>query len=162
MNFLFLCTHNSARSILAEGMFNQLARELGLPHRAYSAGSAASGRVQPLALEVLHAAGIPTADFKSESWDVYAAANAPPLHAVITVCDSAAAETCPIWPGAPVQAHWGFPDPSRAAGDEAARRIAFDLTRQAFGYKLLRLFALPIEQLQPADLRTALQVISLA
>ena len=114
---LILCTHNSARSVLSEGMLNHLAAQLGKDVKAHSAGSAPSGRINPLALQVLHEAGIDTTGCHSKSWDRFAAADAPPLSIVITVCDSAAAETCPVFFGGnghPVKVHWGYPDPSNA------------------------------------------------
>jgi arsenate reductase (thioredoxin) len=159
MHVLILCTHNSARSVLAEGMLGHLARQLGVDVQAHSAGSAPSGRVNPLALQVLQAAGVETAGFRSKSWDEFAAPGAVPLRLVITVCDSAASETCPYWPGAPVQVHWGYPDPSRAPGDEAARLAAFELTRQAIAWRMQQLVRLPLASLSDAELRSALQAI---
>ena len=103
-NILILCTHNSARSVLSEGMPGHWARKLGKDVRAFSAGSTPSGRVNPHALDVLARAGIHTAGFRSKSWDEFARDGAPRMRAVITVCDSAAAETCPCWPGSPVRA----------------------------------------------------------
>jgi arsenate reductase len=161
-HILILCTHNSARSVLAEGMLNHWARRLGRDVVAHSAGSTpkADGRVNPFALEALAAAGIDIASPRSKSWDEFAAPDAPPLAAVITVCDSAAKETCPYFAGAPVQVHWGYPDPSSAEGGDDAKRRAFELTRQALGYRMLQLLALPIETLPPAELRSALQRIA--
>jgi arsenate reductase (thioredoxin) len=158
-HILILCTHNSARSVLAEGMLAHWARRLGRDVQAHSAGSApkADGRVNPFALQALADAGI-TLQARSKSWDEFAAPGAPPLTAVITVCDSAAQEQCPHFPGAPVQVHWGYPDPSDAEGD-AAKRRAFELTRQALGYRMLQLLALPIETMSAAELRTALQAV---
>jgi len=159
LRILILCTHNSARSVLAEAMLNHLAAQAGRDIHAVSAGSAPSGRVNPLALEVLGQAGIDTAALRSKSWDEHAAAGAPPLDAVITVCDSAAAETCPVFPGgagAPVRVHWGYPDPSRAEGGEDGRRRAFELTRQALGYRWLHLLAAPESHLRPEALRDTL------
>ena len=157
---LILCTHNSARSVLAEGMLNHLAARLGRDLRGHSAGSAPSGRVNPLALDVLAAAGVDTAGLRSKSWDEFSRPGAPPLAIVITVCDSAAAQTCPVFIGAagtqPVKVHWGYPDPSAAEGSVEDRRRAFDLTRQALGYRLLQLLALPIEKLDRAALQAAL------
>jgi arsenate reductase (thioredoxin) len=162
-HILILCTHNSARSILAEAMLEHWAKRLGLDMRAHSAGSAASGRVNPIALEVLREAGIATGNLRSKSWDEFTTPDAPPLSAVITVCDSAAAETCPIFTGrageAPIRLHWGYPDPSNAAGDEAARSSAFELTRQAIGYRMLQLASLPIEAMNSIDLAEALAAI---
>ena len=157
---LILCTHNSARSVLAEAMLNHWADRLGVDIRAHSAGSAPSGHVNPLALEVLAAAGIDVGAPRSKSWDEFAAPGAVPLAAVITVCDSAAKESCPFFPGAPVQVHWGYPDPSNAPGGEAGQRAAFELTRQALGYRMLQLLALPRDTLGAAALRKALQAIA--
>jgi len=159
-NVLVLCTHNSARSVLAEAMLNHLASLEGVDLRGYSAGSAPSGRVNPLALAVLAAAGVATEGVRSKSWDEFAGPGAPQMRVVITVCDSAANEVCPIWPGSPVQVHWGYPDPSRAPGDEAARQQAFELTRQAIGYRMLQLVRLPFASLDDASLRAALLEIA--
>ena len=115
-NVLILCTHNSARSVMAEAMLNHWARKLGVDVRAYSAGSAPSGRINPHALAVLAEAGIDTSGYRSKSWDEFAEDTAPRMRVVVTVCDSAAAETCPYWPGSPVKVHWGYVDPSNAAG----------------------------------------------
>jgi arsenate reductase len=155
-NVLILCTHNSARSVLAEAMLNHHAARLGADVRAHSAGSAPSGRINPMALAVLAEAGIPTAGARSKSWDEFAAPDAPRMRIVITVCDSAANEVCPVWPGGPVRIHWGYPDPSNAAGDEAARRAAFELTRQAIGYRMLQLLELPLASMGDAELRSSL------
>ncbi|HEY1059483.1 MAG TPA: arsenate reductase ArsC [Limnobacter sp.] len=159
-NVLILCTHNSARSVLGEAMLNHLAQAMGKDVRAYSAGSSPKGQVNPFALQVLNAAGISTEGVRSKSWDEFAQPTAPTMHIVITVCDSAAAETCPFWPGAPVKIHWGFPDPSNAQGGDEAKRTAFDVTRQAIGYKLLQLLALPLNTLKPAELQAALNAIA--
>jgi arsenate reductase len=162
IHVLILCTHNSARSVLAEGMLNHLAAKLGRDVQAHSAGSAPSGRINPYALRALNEAGIPTAAYRSKSWDEFCGAGAVPLSIVITVCDSAAAESCPVFfggPGqpAPLQVHWGYPDPSNAA--EADKPRAFELTRQAIGYRMLQLLALPLERLGRAELHAALQAI---
>jgi len=159
-NVLILCTHNSARSVLSEAMLNHHARRLGADVRAHSAGSAPSGRINPLALAVLAEAGISTVGVRSKSWDEFSGADAPRMRIVITVCDSAASEVCPIWPGSPVKVHWGYPDPSIAPGDEAARRAAFDLPRQAIGYRMLLLLRLPLESMDDAALQAALLGIS--
>jgi len=157
-NVLILCTHNSARSVLGEGMLNHWARRLGQDVRAHSAGSAPSGRINPLALAVLGDAGVDTSGLRSKSWDEFTGADAPPMRIVITVCDSAAAEPCPFWPGAPVQAHWGYADPSSAP--EAGRKSAFDLTRQALAYRMVQLLSLPLGALGDNELRSALLGIS--
>jgi arsenate reductase len=153
-NVLILCTHNSARSVLSEGMLNHWARKLGRDVRAYSAGSAPSGRVNPYALEALGNAGVDVSDVRSKSWDEFSAPGAPQMRIVITVCDSAAAEQCPYWPGSPVKVHWGYPDPSNAPPDQKAQ--AFELTRQAIGYRMLQLLALPIDSMSNAELQAAL------
>jgi arsenate reductase len=146
---LILCTHNSARSVLSEGMLNHLAARLGKDVQAHSAGSAPSGRINPFAIEALQNAGIETSGYRSKSWDEFSQDGAPPLSIVITVCDSAAAETCPVFfdgsGGQPVKVHWGYPDPSNAEGGEEGKRRAFELTRQAIGYRMLQLLALPLE-----------------
>ena len=155
-NVLILCTHNSARSILAEAMLNHHAARLGAHVRAYSAGSSPSGRVNPLALAALESAGIDTFGLRSKSWDEFARPDAPVMRIVITVCDNAAGETCPIWPGHPVRVHWGYADPSAATGDEAARLDAFERTRRAIGERMSRLLELPIATLDDESLGRAL------
>jgi arsenate reductase len=160
VNVLVLCTHNSARSVLAEGMLNHWAGKLRRNVRAFSAGSAPSGRIHPLALEVLREAGVDAAGYRSKSWDEFSRDGAPPLSIVITVCDSAAAEQCPVFFGRtrdqPVKVHWGYPDPSEAEGGDEGRRRAFELTRQAIGYRALQLLSLPLERIDAAELRAAL------
>lgn len=157
-NILILCTHNSARSVLAEGMLNHWARKLGKDVRAYSAGSAPSGRINPCALESLANAGVDTAGYRSKSWDEFTQPGAPEMRVVITVCDSAAAEQCPYWPGGPVKVHWGYQDPS--AAPEAEKKQAFELTRQAIGYRMLQLLQLDLDTMGNADLQQALAAIS--
>ncbi len=159
-NVLVLCTHNSARSVLSEGMLNHWARQLGKDVRAYSAGSSPSGRINPLALEVLGNAGVDTSGCRSKSWDEFTTPGAPGMRIVITVCDSAAAQRCPYWPGGPVKIHWGYPDPSNAP--EGERKQAFEMTRQAIGYRMLQLLLLPLEAMSHADLQRALAAISKA
>jgi arsenate reductase len=160
---LILCTHNSARSVLAEGMLNHLARQRGQDVRAHSAGSAPSGRINPFALQALQQAGVDTAGARSKSWDEFSRDGAPALDIVITVCDSAAAEACPVFFGGPgrqpVKVHWGYPDPSGAEGGDAGRQRAFELTRQALGYRMLQLLALPLATMDRAALQTALDGI---
>ncbi len=155
---LILCTHNSARSVLAEGMLNHLAQQQGKAVKAFSAGSAPSGKVNPYALEALSNAGIDTQHFKSKSWDAFTEPDAPKIDLVITVCDSAAAEQCPYWPGSPVKVHWGYPDPSNAP--EADKPRAFELTRQAIGYKMMQLLQLPFDTLSATELNQALSAIA--
>jgi arsenate reductase len=141
-------------------MLNHWAKRLGKDVRAFSAGSSPSGRINSLALQVLESAGVAAVGCRSKSWDEFSSAAAPRMRAVITVCDSAAAETCPYWPGSPVQVHWGYPDPSNVPGDDGARRQAFELTRQAIGYRMLQLLQIPFETLNDTDLRRALADIS--
>lgn len=159
-NVLILCTHNSARSVLAEAMLNHWAAKLKADIRAYSAGSSPSGRINPLALDVLMAAGVSTEGARSKNWDEFASESAPHMRVVITVCDSAAQEACPFWPGGPIKLHWGYPDPSNAPGDDQDRRQAFEVTRQAIGYRMLQLAQLQgIEAMSDADLKSALTAI---
>ncbi len=158
-NVLILCTHNSARSVLSEGMLNFLAHKRGKDVRAFSAGSAPSGRMNPFAIEVLNQAGIETSQYRSKSWDEFTGPDAPKMRIVITVCDSAAAETCPYWPGSPVKVHWGYPDPSNAQGGDAGKREAFELTRQAIGFKMLQLLELPLDRMSDEQLQLALNEI---
>jgi len=162
VHILILCTHNSARSVLAEGMLNHWAGRLGRDVRAHSAGSAPSGRLKPFALEALNRAGVDTTGYRSKSWDEFCGTAAPPLAIVITVCDSAAAESCPVFlseGGQPVKVHWGYPDPSNAEGGDEGRRRAFELTRQAIAYRMLQLLQLPLETMAPAALAQALNEI---
>ncbi|MDP1647832.1 MAG: arsenate reductase ArsC [Rubrivivax sp.] len=160
VHVLILCTHNSARSVLAEGMLNHWATKLGRDVQAHSAGSAPSGRINPFAIEALNNAGIDTSTCRSKSWDEFSRDGAPPLSIVITVCDSAAAETCPVFfggtGGQPVKVHWGYPDPSNAEGGDAGKRRAFELTRLAIGYRVLQLLALPLEAMDRTALHAAL------
>lgn len=161
---LILCTHNSARGVLAEGMLNHWSQRLGKAVQAHSAGSAPSGRINPFAIEALRNAGIDISACRSKSWDEFSGEGAPPLSIVITVCDSAAAETCPVFhghaQGQPLKLHWGYPDPSNAEGGDEGKRRAFELTRQAIGYRMLQLLALPIETLDRTALMAALQQIA--
>jgi arsenate reductase len=162
-NILILCTHNSARSVLAEGMLNHLAKERGLDVKGFSAGSAPSGQINPFALEALHNAGIETAGVRSKSWDEFTTPNAPPLKIVITVCDSAAAESCPVFfggNGQPIKVHWGYPDPSNAEGGDEGKRRAFELTRQAIAYRMLQMLSAPLETMTSTKLKELLNVIA--
>lgn len=163
-NVLILCTHNSARSVLAEGMLNHLAVRMRKNVRAHSAGSAPSGRLNPFALETLRNAGVSTEGLRSKSWDEFVAVDAPPLSLVITVCDSAASEVCPVFaaPSAnpPLKVHWGYPDPSNAEGGDDGKRRAFELTRQAIAYRMLQLLLLPLETIDRKSLEAELSRIS--
>lgn len=159
VNVLILCTHNSARSVLAEGMLNHLAQKAGRDVRAFSAGSAPSGRLNPFALEALTNAGVDVSCYRSKSWDEFVGDDKPAMRIVITVRDSAAQEVCPYWPGSPVKVHWGYADPSSALGGDEGKRLAFELTRQAISYRLLQLLTLPLERLSDAELQIQLNAI---
>ena len=130
---LFLCTGNSARSILAEAYLNHAGRGR---FRAYSAGSHPNGRVNPFALELLERSKLPTTGARSKSWDEFAGPLAPKMDFIFTVCDSAAAETCPVWPGHPVSAHWGVPDPAAAQGTDEQKRRAFKDAFTALSHRI--------------------------
>jgi arsenate reductase len=143
-NVLFLCTGNSARSVLAEALLGTLGQGR---FNAYSAGSQPAGRVQPIAIELARELGYPVERLRSKSWDEFAEPGAPVIDMVITVCDSAAAETCPIWPGHPATAHWGVPDPASVEGDEATRRKAFVAAMMTLRRRVELLVALPLEKL---------------
>ena len=143
MNVLFLCTHNSARSILAEALLNHIGAGR---FRAYSAGSSPreNQRPNPLGLQVLQQAGIPTDGLRSKSWDEFAVPGAPHMDLIITVCDNAAGEVCPIWPGHPATAHWGYADPSAGDAPDEVKRQAFEQTRIAIQQRLQQLGAVPV------------------
>jgi arsenate reductase len=147
MNVLILCTGNSARSSLGEALLNHL----GDGHfRAYSAGSTPAGQVNPFTLEVLAANGIPIDGLASKSWDVFAEPGAPEMDLVITVCDNAAGEVCPVWPGHPAQVHWGFPDPAACTGDDDEKRAAFAAVFAAVRAQVQRLVDTPLGGLDVA------------
>ena len=152
LHVLFLCTHNSARSILAEAALNHLGRGR---FKAYSAGSSprANQEPNPLGLRALQEAGIPTDGLYSKSWQAFAAPEAPAMDLIITVCDNAAGEVCPVWPGHPATAHWGYADPSEVQGTEAQRLQAFARTLQAIRQRLQRLVNLSSERLSPQHLQ---------
>lgn len=154
-NVLFLCTHNSARSILAETI---LATKGGDRFRAFSAGSSPNAAPNPLALKLLAAKGHPIEHLRSKSWNVFAGPSAPQLDVVITVCDDAASESCPVWPGRPATAHWGIADPSTAEGDESARTMAFERTYAQLEERIDQLLALPPD-LQDVSFSEALERI---
>ena len=146
LNVLFLCTHNSARSILAEAILNDMAQGR---FQAYSAGSSPRDNQQPnpLGLQVLQSAGIATEGLYSKSWDEFAKPDAPHMDLVITVCDNAAGEVCPYWPGQPATAHWGYPDPSAGECSDAQKLEAFRQTLHAIKRRLAILISLPAEKL---------------
>ena len=153
---LILCTGNSARSIMAEAIINTLGAGRFVAH---SAGSQPAGRVHPLALEKLSAIGYPTAQLRSKSWDEFAAADAPKMDFIITVCDNAAGEVCPFWPGQPISAHWGFPDPAAVQGSEAEQRAAFEQVFQRITQRVRLLLDLPLASLDALAIRRELQNI---
>ena len=156
-NVLFLCTGNSARSILAEAI---LTKEGSERFRAFSAGSFPTGQVHPAALSLLEELGHPTDAFRSKSWDEFAADGAPPLDFIFTVCDNAAGEICPVWPGRPVTAHWGVEDP--AAVDGPGQRGAFWAAYQALQRRIGLFLALPLDSLDQMTLTSRLREIGKA
>lgn len=143
-NVLFLCTGNSARSILAESILNRLGEGR---FRGYSAGSHPKGEVHPLAIDLLNSIGMPINGLRSKSWDEFTRPGAPEMDFVITVCDNAAGEVCPIWPGSPVTAHWGIPDPAAVEGDEATRKNAFREAYRRLDRRIRRFTCLRVEEL---------------
>jgi arsenate reductase len=156
LNVLFLCTGNSARSIMAEALMNHLGAGR---FRAFSAGSMPKGEVNPHALPLVRTLGFKDEDFRSKPWDEFAAPGAPPLDFVITVCDNAAGEVCPIWPGQPITAHWGVPDPAAATGSEAEIAVAFGDAARQLRHRIELLVALPTERLDRMSLETRLRDI---
>ena len=155
-NVLFLCTHNSARSILAECVMNRLGASR---FKAYSAGSQPSGRVHPYALELLQRLNYDTSGLRSKSWEEFSKPGAPELDFVFTVCDDAANEVCPVWPGQPMTAHWGLADPSRAEGNEAERRFAFADTHRMLNQRISIFISLPLASLDRLTLKHRLDEI---
>jgi protein-tyrosine-phosphatase len=143
-NILFLCTGNSARSIMAETLTNHLARGR---FRAFSAGSHPAGAVNRFALDLLRRQGLPVETLRSKNWDEFAQPGAPPMDFVITVCDKAAGEMCPVWPGQPMTAHWGFEDPAAAVGPDEAKRKVFEKVFIEIARRIELLLALPLEKL---------------
>lgn len=156
MNVLFLCTHNSARSIIAEAAMNRLG--IG-KFQGFSAGSMPSGKVHPYAIEMLQKLNYDTSGLRSKSWEEFAQPSAPKMDFVFTVCDNAADEVCPIWPGQPITAHWGVADPSAATGAEAERRFAFADTHRML-YQRISIFTnLPLTTLDKLALQKRLDAI---
>lgn len=153
LTILVLCTGNSARSILAEALINATANGR---LRAVSAGSQPRGEVHPAALALLREKGLSTTGLRSKSWDEFAGSQAVAIDIVITVCDSAAKESCPIWPGHPLTAHWGIPDPAAIQGDDAATRAPFEVAYERLQRRIDALLALPFETLNQAELKTHL------
>jgi protein-tyrosine-phosphatase len=155
-NVLFLCTGNSARSIIAEAILNKIGQG---KFRAYSAGSHPKGRVNPNTTQLLQRLGYDTSGFRSKSWGEFAKPGAPALDFVFTVCDNAAGETCPVWPGQPMTAHWGVPDPVEAKGSEAEIGLAFNDTYRMLFQRIGIFTALPIRSLDKLSLQTKLKEI---
>lgn len=155
-NVLFLCTGNSARSILAEAILNKNGRGR---FRAFSAGSQPKGEVHPYALELLEHSHYPIAGLRSKSWEEFSGEDAPQMDFVFTVCDSAAAETCPVWPGRPVSAHWGLSDPAAAQGGEAEKHLAFAQAFRMLSTRINVFTNLPIASLDRISLKARLEEI---
>src|SRR5882672_10460865 len=155
-NVLFLCTGNSARSIMAEAILNKLGAG---KFRAYSAGSQPKGRVHPHTIQLLDSLGYDTSRFRSKSWSEFAKPGAPALDFVFTVCDNAAGETCPVWPGQPMTAHWGVPDPAEAAGSAAEIALAFKGAYRMLHQRIAAFTALPIRSLDALSLQQRLREI---
>jgi arsenate reductase (thioredoxin) len=155
-NVLFLCTGNSARSILAESLLNNLGRGR---FRAFSAGSHPAGQVNPFALELLEKNHFPTAELRSKAWDEFAQPDAPRLDFVITVCDKAAGEICPVWPGQPITAHWGIPDPAAVEGSDEIKRHAFVEAMSQMQRRISMFISLPFAALDGMRLQQAVRDI---
>jgi len=155
-NVLFLCTGNSARSILSEALLNKRAQG---QFRAFSAGSHPAGRVNPYALALLQRTGHSTDGLRSKSWDEFAAPGAPELDFVFTVCDNAAGEVCPMWPGQPITAHWGIPDPAAVEGTDEQKRRAFDDAFRILERRISLFLGLPIRSLEQLVLQERLSEI---
>lgn len=155
-NILFICTGNSARSILSEALLNHMARG---PFKAYSAGSHPAGAVNPYALKTLEKFGIDASSARSKSWDEFAKADAPALDFVITVCDQAAGEVCPVWPGQPILAHWGAPDPAKATGTEDEIMSKFAKVANLLRHRIDLFLSLPISKLERLALDQAVNNI---
>ena len=156
-NVLFLCTGNSARSIIAESLLNVAG---GDRFRGYSAGSHPGGRVNPLVLDYLASMNVDARTARSKSWHEFARTDAPPMDLVITVCDQAAAEMCPVWPGAPAKAHWGAPDPAACMDDPAKAREVIHEVATTMQRRIARLVALPLDTLDPQSLEAAVRAIA--
>mgnify|MGYP000418557483 CR=1 FL=1 len=155
-NVLFLCTGNSARSIMAEALLNSLG---GGRFKAYSAGSHATGQVHPMALELAKGTGYPLENLRSKNWDEFAQGNAPQMDFVITVCDRAAGEVCPVWPGQPLSAHWSFADPAAAEGSDQEKRRVFEQIFHQIATRIRLLINLPLTSLDRMSLQKELHII---
>lgn len=155
-NILFLCTGNSARSIIAEAILNRVGRG---KFKAYSAGSHPKGEVHPFTLQLLKGLNCDTGFARSKNWDEFAAPGAPQMDFVFTVCDSAAAEACPVWPGQPMTAHWGLPDPAAAEGTDAERHLAFDEAYRMLNNRISIFVSLPMTSIDKLALQKRLHEI---
>jgi protein-tyrosine-phosphatase len=155
-NVLFLCTGNSARSILAESIMNKSGKGL---FRAFSAGSHPNGEVNPLALDLLKSLDFSTESLRSKSWDEFAATGGPRFDFVITVCDNAAGEACPVWPGLPVTAHWGIPDPAAVQGTEMERKAAFVQAFNSLDRRIKLFLSLPIASIDRLTMKERMNAI---
>jgi len=155
-NVLFLCTGNSARSILGEALLNHVG---GSRFRAWSAGSTPKGQVHPMTIETLRRVGIPTEGLRSKGWDEFATADAPKMDFVFTVCDNAAGEVCPVWPGQPMTAHWGIEDPAAVEGPEFERLAAFELAMRYLRNRISAFINLPLASIDRMALTSKLQGI---
>lgn len=153
MNVLVLCTGNSARSILGEALFNKLGN---CRIQAYSAGSKPTGKVNPFAIKLLNNKGYDTEAFRSKNWDDFSAKDAPAMDLVITVCGNAAGETCPVWIGAPITVHWGFPDPAAVTGTDLEILAAFEATYEGLKRNIEATLKLGFDSMSPADIKTAM------
>ena len=156
INVLFLCTHNSARSVIAEILLNTLGRG---KFTGFSAGSSPKTEINPIAKEIAAEMRYDSKKLHSKSWDEFAKTNAPKMHIIITVCDSAAKEVCPIWPGHPLQVHWGFKDPSAGSGNQAEKRKAFDELVKNLKPKIEKLIRLPVATMDTVNLKFKLREI---
>jgi arsenate reductase (thioredoxin) len=155
-NILVLCTGNSARSIMGEALFNTMGAGR---FKAYSAGSHPSGRVNPFAIEQVRALGYPVENLRSKSWDEFALPDAPHMDFVVTVCDNAAGEVCPIWPGQPITAHWGFADPAAVEGSDEVKRAAFAQTLRQIRNRVQLFMSLPLETLNRMSIESRMRAI---
>ena len=155
-NILILCTGNSARSILAEALFNTVGAGR---FKAYSAGSHPAGRVNPFAIEQLQTLGYPIESLRSKSWDEFAQPDSPQMDFIVTVCDNAAGEVCPLWPGQPVTAHWGFPDPAAVTGSDEEKRAAFAQTLRQIKARVQLFLSLPLETLDRVAIEERMRAI---
>jgi arsenate reductase len=155
-NILFLCTGNSARSILAESLLNHWGRG---KFRGFSAGSFPKGQVHPMAMELLVRMNLPTEDLRSKSWDEFAMPGSPQLDFIVTVCDNAAGEVCPVWPGKPMTAHWGIADPAAADGTDADKDFAFRTALKELEGRIKLLIDLPVASLDRMKLQESLRAI---